>query len=265
MSVNVGGVLSATVGPQTQVYTAPDPVAGFGSITIYNNSNSPVAVYFGRTGLIGGAPDITVPAQATLSYPCPGAPYITVSLLTFPAIGTVQVSCTDTVLNGGASLIPGAVGSSAVPPAAAGTGLAGQIGAMEFNAQFINAYSSNSGSLVAVAQIANLVPALPTYVYSVMVSGIVLETTAAGNNLAVLCLCDRFGDNAWIMCVDAMTLINGSANQGAFNAKFSISGGPLPLFRIQPNGGVYFQMTSAGGVLGDVTFTGAVNVSYAQF
>lgn len=116
MSVNVGGQLSGTSGPQQQTYNAPDPTTGFGSVSVYNNSQSVVQVYFSGTAL--GSPDIQVQALSAVTYPVPGINSITVKFATFPTTGSAQVTCVDAVLSSSSSIIAGTVGNPGIPPAA---------------------------------------------------------------------------------------------------------------------------------------------------
>jgi hypothetical protein len=107
----VGGVISAVTGPQTQTFNAPDPVKGFGSIVVFNQSGTNLNIWLGQAST-NGTPTFSVPSGVTITYPIPGINVATIQFVSFPSVGTCTVNFVDTVLSAGSGLIPFAGASS---------------------------------------------------------------------------------------------------------------------------------------------------------
>jgi hypothetical protein len=238
MSLNVGGPISGSVGPQTSTFSAPDQTVGFGSIIVSNSSGSTINVYVGQNGT-QGTPDYTIAPSVVATYPIPGATFVTVQFATFPTTGTVSVQLIDAVLSTAASVLPGQAGGIGVFPAAS------QI--INSNQIFFAEPPGYGTTIVTVS------PPQAFYLYSYSLSAYnsVASTVAEISVFAS----NTNGQIAWMF---------------ASNLDIACSGGPIPLLYIP---GVAVQGVSTGtaikftcsAVSGTPSFYGVLNLSYAVF
>lgn len=272
MALNVSGILSPVNGPAQQTYTAPDLTIGFGSITIYNSSNSSVNVYLNNVGILSATPDFVVPALCVITNPIPGINRLTVAFATYPSTGgNCQVTLCDTVLSSASSLLPGSIGQPSVLPSALGP-----LGNVPGNMQFANASCSNIGSnngalssflLLNSPSFVTGVAGTYTYVYSINLSGASSSSQASDTTLAWLKVCSTstggttFQFYQWAQTIQAAPPIN-TFNIGIVPT-MAYSGGPLPLF--YTNTAIYIYFGDISGTPNNSNLYTSVNIAYAVY
>jgi hypothetical protein len=97
--------INGLAGPYTQSFVAPDLAKGFGSIVLFNQSNSAISVFLGQTNVIG-TPTFVIPAGVTCTYPIPGTKYVTVMMQVHPTTGTCSITLLEDVLSSSSSIVP---------------------------------------------------------------------------------------------------------------------------------------------------------------
>ena len=275
MALNVSGILSPVNGPAQQTYTAPDLTIGFGSITIYNSSNSAVNVYLNNVGILTATPDFVVPALSVITNPIPGINRLTVAFVTYPSTGgNCQVTLCDTVLSSASSLLPGSIGQPSVLPSALGS-----LGDVTGNMQFANVSTAGIGSnngasssmlLLNSPAFITGVAGTYTYIYSINLSGASSVAQALPNGAATvawikICSTNTGGTTfqfyQWPQTVQAAPPI-AAYNVGLMPA-ISYSGGPLPLF--YTNTAIYVYFGDYSGTANTSNLYASVNVAYAVY
>jgi hypothetical protein len=98
-------VLDGTSGPFQGSWSAPDLTTGFGSVVVFNQSNSALSVWLSQLNT-AGAPTFVVPAGVAVTYPIPGTQRLTVELQVHPTTGTCTVTLVDSVLSASSSIVP---------------------------------------------------------------------------------------------------------------------------------------------------------------
>jgi hypothetical protein len=274
MALNVSGILSPVNGPAQQTYTAPDLTIGFGSITIYNSSNSSVNVYLNNVGILSATPDFVVPALCVITNPIPGINKLTVAFVTYPSTGgNCQVTLCDTVLSSASSLLPGSIGQPSVLPSALGP-----LGDVPGNMQFANASCEGLGSNNGAASSFGILnsPAFITgfagtytYVYSISIQGLssTLTNGSPASAVAFLKLCSTSTGGTTFQFYQWAQTTLGAAPLNTYNIgmlpTFGYSGGSLPLF--YTNTALYAVFGDITGVANTSSLYASINVAYAVY
>ena len=269
MALTLAGVMSPKVGPSVLTFTAPNPSTGFGSIVVYNASNSAVNLFLGSIGILTLVPDYTISGGSVMTLPIPGISDLTVAFVTFPAGGgNVNISITDTVLTAASNGLPAAVGASGVPPGASvQNNYLGNIGVMQSAVAYVSGLESND--LASSVNLTNGVLAAnyPTYVYTLSITGCVVGIPPNTNLGMFLKFVDTLtlGTDLFWMVTQFTLATELGAGFTIGELAYFLSGGDLPLFRIPANTGLSLIATSTGGALGDMQGFLSVCLTYAQF
>jgi hypothetical protein len=97
--------ISGLTGPYKQSFAAPDLTKGFGSIVLFNQSNSAIGVFLGQANT-AGTPTFVIPAGVTCTYPIPGTKYVTVAMQVYPTTGACSITLLEEVLSSSSSIVP---------------------------------------------------------------------------------------------------------------------------------------------------------------